>query len=450
MKVTSKSNLLFLLCISTVVMPAIDARANGFGLKRSAATKRSIEQRQGVFDFAAHQESHRDLKSPATKRSIEHRKAFDVHQHLQRRSLQTDGDLENVALDLCEAFLSILLGPDSDCTCAADGVPTSECDTYISENCKICDTLQGEEACILFGQAETTAVNATDGSVDCFSYESGPFVGTTICEIEDVTNNTCAITIDGEECSSCTVIACGDDTDYEFDCSNIIEGETWNLCTSDIPETSRFLAGGNNERFTQLDCGYGGLGLALCQSFLDDQFGADSDCACEQNGQDFIPSCDCAFQFCETLQGEEVCGVIDEEAAAAATASASESSIFADCYTFRSGPLDNTICTLDNLAESTCAITIDGTECNSCALASCSATDGAGVFGESFDFDCSNVIAGETWNLCTDDIPETSPFIVIGNNELFIDGSCVPGSGGFAVSFHALSMVGLMVVATFW
>jgi hypothetical protein len=86
-----------------------------------------------------------------------------------------------------------------------------------------------------------------------------------------VTNNTCAITIDGEECSSCTVIACGDDTDYEFDCSNII-GETWNLClcTSDFPETSRFLAGGNNERFTQLDCGYGGLGLALCQSFLDD------------------------------------------------------------------------------------------------------------------------------------------------------------------------------------
>jgi hypothetical protein len=188
--------------------------------------------------------------------------------------------------------------------------------------------------------------------------------------------------------------------------------------------------------------------LALCQSALDIQFGVEADCTCAQDGQSFIPKCNCAFQFCETIQGEEVCGVIDEEASAAATAS--DSSIFADCYTFRAGPFDDTVCTIDNFTDGTCTITIDGTECNSCAHAFCSATDGAGVFPESFDFDCSNVIEGETWNLCTDDIPETSPFIVIGNNELFIDGSCIPDSGGFALSFYALSMVGLMVVATFW
>jgi hypothetical protein len=457
MKVTA--NLSFLLCIGSVVMPAIDARANGFGLKRSAATKRSIEQRQEVFDFAAHQESRRDLKSPATKRFIKHRKAFDVdvavavHPHMQRQSLRTDGDMENVVLDLCEAYLSILVGPDSGCTC--DDEFTSECDTYLNENCKLCGTLQGEEACILFDPAETAAVNATDGYVGCLSYESGPFVGTTICEIENVTSNTCVITLDGEECSSCTVIACGDDTDYEFDCSNIVKDEKWNLCTSDIPETSRwFLAGANNDHLTQLDCGYGDLDLASCQSFLDEyDFDCTCDCTCEQDGQDFFPSCDCAFQFCETLQGEEVCVVIDEEAAAAATASASEPSLFADCYTFTSGPLDNTICKLVNLAESTCAITIDGNECNSCAIASCSATNRAGVIDKSFDFDCSNVIAGEAWNLCTDDIPVTSPFIVVGNNELFLDGSCVldsGGPGGFALSFRALSVVGLLVVAAFW
>jgi hypothetical protein len=445
----ARANLSFLLYISSVMIPAIDARANGLGLKRSAATKRSIESQrhsiieqrhQGVFDFAAHQESHRDLKSPATKSSIKHRTAFDVAVDQQDRSLQTDGGL-------CEVFLTILLGPDSDCTCNADGEPTSECDTYISENCKICDTLQGEEVCILFDQGEAIAVNAIDESVECFTYESGPFVGTTICEIENVTSSTCAITINREECSYCTVIACGDDTDYEFDCSNIIEGETWNLCTSDIPETSRFLARGNNERFTQLDCGYGGSGLALCQSALDNQFGVDADCTCAQDGENFIPKCNCAFQFCETLQGEEVCGVINEKASAAATIS--DSFIFADCYTFRSGPFDDTICTIDNFTDGTCTITIDGTECNSCAHVSCSATDGAGVFPESFDFDCSNVIEGEFWNLCTDEIPETSPFIVIGNNELFVDGSCIPDSGGFALSFHALSMVVLMVVAAF-
>jgi hypothetical protein len=172
--------------------------------------------------------------------------------------------------------------------------------------------------------------------------------------------------------------------------------------------------------------------LALCQSIPDNQFGADSDCCtCAQNGQDFIPKCDWAFQFCESLQGEELCGFIDEKASAAATVS--DSSIFADCYTFRSGPLDDTI---DNFADGTCTITIDGTECNSCAHAFCSATDGGGVFPESFDLDCSNIIEGEMWNLCTDDIPETSPFIVIGSNELFVDGSYVPDSGVFALSCH--------------
>jgi hypothetical protein len=58
----------------------------------------------------------------------------------------------------------------------------------------------------------------------------------------------------------------------------------------------------NNERFTQLDCGYAGVGLALCQSILDNQFGTDSDCACAQNGQAFIPKCDCAFSFAKPFK----------------------------------------------------------------------------------------------------------------------------------------------------
>jgi hypothetical protein len=55
----------------------------------------------------------------------------------------------------------------------------------------------------------------------------GPFVGTTICEIENATNNTCAITINGAEILYSDSMY--DDTDYEFDCSNLIEGEAWNL-----------------------------------------------------------------------------------------------------------------------------------------------------------------------------------------------------------------------------
>jgi hypothetical protein len=64
MKVTS--NLSFLLCISSVVMPAVDASIKGFGRKLSAATKptSTIKHRE-LFDFAAaaQQHSNRGLKS---------------------------------------------------------------------------------------------------------------------------------------------------------------------------------------------------------------------------------------------------------------------------------------------------------------------------------------------------------------------------------------------------
>jgi hypothetical protein len=258
MKVTS--NLSFLLCISSVVMPAIDARASGFGRKLSASM-----QRQEIFDVAAHQESHRDLKSPVTENSS------NVRQQL--RSLQTDGGL---GVGLCEAFIEILLGPDSGCLCGDDGEVTSECEEFLS-GCDICDTLQGEEACLAFDDAKSTAASSVDADVEayCETYESGPFVGSTQCAIDNLADNTCTITIDGAECNSCSIVTCSFtdgagvlDESYDMDCSNIIQGETWNLCTDDIPETSRFLVSGNNERFAAFDCrnaggGGGSGGLAL-------------------------------------------------------------------------------------------------------------------------------------------------------------------------------------------
>lgn len=67
---------------------------------------------------------------------------------------------------------------------------------------------------------------------------------------------------------------------------------------------------------------------------------------------------------------------------------------------YGSGPFGNTICLIENFADSTYTIT----------LVTCSETDGDGIFGSNLDFDCSNIIAGETWNLWDADIPEMSPF----------------------------------------
>jgi hypothetical protein len=224
MKVTF--NLSFLLCISSLVMPVVDAR------KRSAVTKR--------YDFAAHQ---------------------------QRRSLQTDGSALKA---LCEAFI-LILAPDSGCTCTEDGEPTDECVEILS-GCKACDTIQGERTCIAADEAATIATSATsaDGAfVTCSAYDAAFFDGMVICDIVNEAEETCTITIDGEECSSCTVIFCDDDPEsasFDLDCSNIIEGETWNLCTSEISETSPFLALGNNDRFIELECaseGSGGFALSF-------------------------------------------------------------------------------------------------------------------------------------------------------------------------------------------
>jgi hypothetical protein len=288
----------------------------------------------------------------------------------------------------------------------------TECIDYLA-TCNFCDTLQGEDACISIPLIEDT-FSVYSG---CIAYESGPF-DNVICDSENFIDNTCTITIDGTECSSCTVIDCDGFTDYDIDWSNIIAGETWNLCTADIPETSPFISFGNNDRFEDPSCSEAGGGaLEFCQLILEAQFGADAGCTCEPDGEDFIVDWDCDITACETIQGEETCVLLDEEAASAVEAGPDE------CLTYTSGPFNNTICTIDVFVDDTCTITIDGEDCSSCTVVdSDSDTD--------YDIDCSNIIAGETWNLCTADIPETSPFISFGTIELFDDPSCSEAGGG--------------------
>jgi hypothetical protein len=152
MKVTS--NLSFLLCISSVVMPVVES-IKGFGRKLSAATKpTSTIKHWELFDFAAtaaaQQHSNRGLKSvlatglsqrrsAVTKQALKHQKALaDAAVHEQNRGLQ-EPDLTDPAV--CEAFLTLSVGPDSGCTCTEEK-PSTECIDYLA-TCNFCDTLQG-------------------------------------------------------------------------------------------------------------------------------------------------------------------------------------------------------------------------------------------------------------------------------------------------------------------
>jgi hypothetical protein len=453
MKVTS--NLSFLFCISSVVMPVIDARANVLGLKRSPA-KKSFSKHLKALDAAVHQQR-RTLparanvlgrkRSPATKRNL---KDFDAAVHHQGRSLQTDAVV-------CEALAEDMLAfPDSGCTCNQDGEPTDECSELL-DYCTTCDTIAGERTCF---SVDLEAQVAT-GDVDAFcgKYTSGAF-DNKICFYDvDDSDLTCTATLDGTDCTSCALISCGNgDIDFDFDCSNVIAGETYNVCTDDIPETSPFLPLNSvNERFVEdFDCSTETpTRKEVCEAEYEIILGPNM-CTCNEDGEtslecdELIDSC----ATCDTLQGERTCFIIVEDM---------------DCATYTSGLFDNTICVEED--DSTCTLTVDGTECTSCAFISCSDE------GDTYDLDCSNVIAGETWNLCTDDIPETSLFLPFGDNDRFNgDLECADDSSpttaptdsvgaddptfaptkapttsdGFALSFHALSVVGLIVVATFW
>jgi hypothetical protein len=313
MKVTS--NLSFLLCIISVAMPVVES-IKGFGRKLSAATKptSTIKHRE-LFDFAAASQQHsnrglksalapglRQRRSAVTKRALKHQKALaDAAVHKQNRGLQ-EPNLTDPAV--CEVFLTLLVGPDSGCTCTEEE-PSTECIENLA-TCNFCDTLQNEEACISISLTEDTS-SVYSG---CITYESGPF-DNVICETESFIDNTCTITIDGEECSSCTVVDCDGDTDYDIDCSNIIAGETWNLCTDTIPETSCFLVAGNNDRFEDPSCSEASLGgvgeldptdPAVCEAFLAILVGPDSGCTCTEEEPstkctDYLATCN----FCDTL-----------------------------------------------------------------------------------------------------------------------------------------------------
>jgi hypothetical protein len=128
--------------------------------------------------------------------------------HQQHRNLQTDEELD---FD-CETALEILLDFNSDlnlgCTCGEDGKLTYECEQLQSE-CSLCDIIQDQQACFVFAAEESTAASSADVEAKCYyTYESGPFAGTTNCAIDDFVDSTCTITIDGETFNSCAVVAC--------------------------------------------------------------------------------------------------------------------------------------------------------------------------------------------------------------------------------------------------
>jgi hypothetical protein len=152
-------------------------------------------------------------------------------------------------------------------------------------------------------------------------------------------------------------------------------------------------------------------------------------CGCERSGDIYQVECrftDCPD--CEILQELETCAVLIEGVDLDAETLSEE--VFISCVDYESGLFDSTICVFEESGSDNCTVTVNDVSCDSCAFTLCD--DGF----EDYSVDCSNVPGVGVWNFCTADIPETSPFVSFGDNNLFFfdecfDFSASPSPGNF-------------------
>jgi hypothetical protein len=172
------------------------------------------------------------------------------------------------------------------------------------------------------------------------------------------------------------------------------------------------LAEANHDRNLQAD-------EQVCEFLLNEGFSEEDRlfCGCERLGDVYQVECrfaDCLD--CEIIQDVETCAVLIEGVDLNAETLTEE--VFISCVDYESGIFDSTICVYEKSGADNCTVTVNDVACNSCVFANCD--DGF----EDYSVDCSNVAGGDVWNFCNADIPEASPFVAFGNNNLFFFDEC--------------------------
>jgi hypothetical protein len=159
----------------------------------------------------------------------------------------------------------------------------------------------------------------------------------------------------------------------------------------------------------------------VCEFLLNEGFSEEDRlfCSCDRVGD--IYQVECRYTECldcEILQGVDTCAALIEGVVLDAATLSEE--LFISCVDYESGLFNSTICVFEREENGSdnCTVTADNVPCNSCAFATCD--DGF----ENYNVDCSNVPGGAVWNFCNADIPETSPFVAFGDNEIFFFDRC--------------------------
>lgn len=182
-------------------------------------------------------------------------------------------------------------------------------------------------------------------------------------------------------------------------------------------------------------------------------------CTCEPTDEDtFVLDCiytecpDCQVLQADDQQEEETCAVSEDGVVLAFNDEGTflDPNVFFGCVQYVTGSFaDTTVCLVESV-DGTCSVTVGEETCNSCDYITCDDDEGL----DSYIIDCSNIEGfgggDEEWNLCSADIPDTTPLVMFGSNNAFFFEDCAveyySGSQVSAAGVAVSVLVSLLVV----
>ena len=292
--------------------------------------------------------------------------------------------------------------------------------TFLSLSSNLQEEYQNEGAIRTLSQS----FQYTEGLKDYLHFERN---GCVLGDDSGVNCDGCDFHINGEMCSSCSLITCdaGDDSPYQalrVDCTNIHQGATMDLC-NEAPDHDIFKVFAGHG-FDQCEASRPWTPKEICEYELPfaEQSGFQCNCVSNDNRHVPVTTLDCTLGCFLCDPEKNVCGRMEY---VELYENANDFTTVTQTFEYKKGrnekvKFERTGCYLNEdyyYDCSDCVFEVDGQQCQSCSLANCN--EGTTDEHQAPLIDCGNIIPGATMNLCEDTSP--SGLFTVFDSELTTD-----------------------------
>ena len=237
----------------------------------------------------------------------------------------------------------------------------------------------------------------------------------------------CDFRINGELCSSCTLVTCEAEDDAPFqalkvDCTNLHQGATMDLC-NEAPDQDIFKVF-TGDGFDECQASRPWTPREICEYELPfaEESGFKCDCVSSDSGQIPHTKLDCALECFLCDPERSVCGRMEY---AELYENANDYTTVTQTFEYKRGRTESvtfqrTGCYLNEdyyYDCSGCIFEVDGQQCDSCSIVNCN--EGTDDEHQAPRIDCGNLIPGAAMDLCED--PTPSGLFTVFNSELTTD-----------------------------